>query len=206
MQFFRRAAGSPRRLGVLPGTFNPPTVAHLALARAALAVVDEVLLVLPRIFPHKQYEGASFDERVELLQLACAADPQLSTAAPQGGLFIEIARECRAAYGDRVRLSFVCGRDAAERIVGWDYGEPGAIADILREFDLLVAAREGEYRIPAEHASAIEVLSLPGSFDHVSATEVRNRIQSGKEWAQLVPRETVQRIREIYAPNPLHLG
>src|SRR5579863_363849 len=51
LEFFRRAAGEPHSLGVLPAAFNPPTRAHLALARAALGIVEEVLLVLPREFP-----------------------------------------------------------------------------------------------------------------------------------------------------------
>src|SRR5437868_6057057 len=108
IEFVRRATGTPRRLGILPGTFNPPTRAHIALARAAEPYVDEVLFVLPREFPHKQYEGASFSERIEMLRLA-AAEPQFSIASTGGGMFIEIARECRPAYGDAA-FSFLCGR------------------------------------------------------------------------------------------------
>ncbi|MGD0784120.1 MAG: adenylyltransferase/cytidyltransferase family protein, partial [Candidatus Aminicenantales bacterium] len=78
MDFFRRLSGAPARLGVLPGTFNPVTVAHLALARAALAVVDEVLFVLPREFPHKEYAGASFDQRIEMLHAALAEEDAFS--------------------------------------------------------------------------------------------------------------------------------
>ena len=44
MEFFQTAEGIPFRLGILPGTFNPVTVAHVALARAALSLVDEVQL------------------------------------------------------------------------------------------------------------------------------------------------------------------
>ena len=67
MKCFRRWEGKPCRLGVFPGSFNPITVAHLALAEAALNVVDEVVFVLPRQFPHKTYSGASFEQRKELL-------------------------------------------------------------------------------------------------------------------------------------------
>src|SRR5213080_4626078 len=105
MEFFRRCPAQPSRLGILPGTFNPVTVAHLALAQAAAGYVDEVLFVLPRMFPHKQYAGA---------------------------IFVDIANECRAAYGAAVRLTFLCGRDAAERIAGWDYGAPSAFGEMLR--------------------------------------------------------------------------
>jgi nicotinate-nucleotide adenylyltransferase len=198
MQFLRRCADKPYRLGVLPGTFNPVTVAHLALAEAALALVDEVVFVLPRHFPHKTYSGAGFDQRAELLQLALAAEPRFSAAASDGGLFAEIATECREAYGGDVRLSFLCGRDAAERIANWDYGRAGAFAEMLTKFDFLVAARGGEYCPPGSLSGFFARLELSGALDHVSASEVRARISSGESWEHLVPAAVRRRVGEIY--------
>ena len=149
MEFFRRAPGAPSRLGILPGAFNPPTLAHLALARAALGRLDEVVFVLPRVFPHKDFDGPGFDLRIQMLLAATANQPRFSVASTQGGLFLEIARECRALYGPRPELWFVCGSDAAERIVNWDYGQPGAFQRQLEEFGLLVASRLGGYQPPA---------------------------------------------------------
>jgi nicotinate-nucleotide adenylyltransferase len=198
MEFFRRASGVPSRLGILPGTFNPITVAHVALARAALSRVDEVVYILPRVFPHKPYGRASFAQRVELLCAAAGEDLGLSVAAADGGLFVEIAAECRAAYGNDVALTFLCGRDAAERIVNWDYGRPGALGEMLRQFDLLVAARGGEYEPPAEFRAAIGSMELAREFNPVSATEVRALIARGEAWEHLVPAAIRQRVREIY--------
>src|SRR5579863_6736855 len=148
MDFFHRAAGRPAHLAVFPGTFNPVTVAHQALVQASLAHADEVVLVLPRIFPHKPYTGASFESRAEMLCAMVGRGEPVSVAASEKGLFVEIAEECRAAYGPSVSLAFLCGRDAAERIAGWDYGRPGAFTEMMRLFDLLVAARQGEYEPP----------------------------------------------------------
>jgi nicotinate-nucleotide adenylyltransferase len=201
MEFIRRAAGSPRRLGILAGTFNPVTIAHLGLADAARAVCDEVLFVLPRVFPHKQFSGASFEERIGLLDTALHGSSRHSLAVANRGLFVEIAAECRAAYGLGVRLSFLCGRDAAERIAGWEYGYPGAFAAMLREFDLLVARRNGEYLPPAELSSGIESLHLPQELDLVSATEVRERIARGHAWEHLVPPAIRQRVVQIYSAS-----
>jgi nicotinate-nucleotide adenylyltransferase len=198
MQFFRRAAGSPSRLGIFPGSFNPLTVAHVSLAQAALSQVDEVVFVLPRVFPHKEYSGASFDDRVSILRHALASFRHFSVASSQGGLFLEIAEECRAAYGEDVRLTFLCGRDAAERIATWDYGDPGALARMLRRFDLLVAGRAGEYLAPPQHLASFRTLTLAGDHDRVSASEVRRRIASGEPWEHLVPRAIRARVREIY--------
>jgi nicotinate-nucleotide adenylyltransferase len=202
MEFFRRAAGRPNRLAVFPGTFNPVTVAHMSLAEAALTVADEVLFVLPRSFPHKPYSGASFAQRVELLCLAAGSRVDFSIAASEGGLFVEIAEECRRAYGD-IQLSFLCGRDAAERIATWDYGDAGAFRAMLGRFDLLVAARSGPYH-PEENLRAFFTsLQVPPHLDHVSASEIRARIARGGNWEELVPPAVQQRVREIYSPaNP----
>ncbi|SPE37395.1 Cytidylyltransferase [Candidatus Sulfopaludibacter sp. SbA6] len=198
MEFFHRSQGAPSRLGILPGTFNPITIAHLALARAAAHSVDEVVWVLPRALPHKEYTGATFAERVDMLRAALGGEPRCSIAASGGGLFVEIAEECRAAYGKDVRLSFLCGRDAAERIAGWDYGQPGEFAQMLRQFDLLVAARRGEYQPPAELQASIRRLPLVGEFEHVSASDVRARIARGEPWEHLVPPAIRDRARKIY--------
>lgn len=198
MVFVRRAAGLPSRLGILPGTFNPVTVAHLSLARAALARCDEVLFVLPRVLPHKTYSGASHQERLELLEAALDGHGALSLAVADGGLFVEIATECRKVYGPDVRLSFLCGRDAAERIASWDYGSPGAFEAMLYNFDLLVARRNGEYDPPSNLSSRLERLELPYEVDSISATEIRRRIEEGTPWEDLVPPAIHERVRKIY--------
>src|SRR5687768_3337660 len=124
MQFVRRAPEATRTLAIFPGSFHPPTCAHLALAEAALKAADEVVWVLPRQFPHKEYRGVTLEQRAELLAALAGSEARFSAAITDGGLFIDIARECRAAYGADVDIWVVCGRDAAERIVNWDYGQP----------------------------------------------------------------------------------
>jgi nicotinate-nucleotide adenylyltransferase len=198
MEFFRRVAALPRHLAIFPGTFNPVTVAHLALADAALAIADEVVFVLPRTFPHKTYSGASFAERVELLCLALDRRVGFSIAASEGGLFMEIAEECRRAYGN-IRLGFLCGRDAAERIANWDYGHPEAFEKMLRQFDFLVAARSGEYHPSEAHSKSFTGVEIGCNLDHVSASEIRARIAKGEAWEHLVPPGVQKRVREIYA-------
>jgi nicotinate-nucleotide adenylyltransferase len=201
MQFYRRAASAPVRLGILPGTFNPVTVAHLALATAGLEAVDQVLLVLPRVLPHKVWSGASFDDRVSLLLEAVAGEERLSVASTDRGLFVEIAEECRESYGAGVKLSFLCGADAAERIANWDYGDPAAFAHMMRQFDLLVAERGGRFALPHRP------LKLEGDHAGVSASEVRERIARGDSWEHLVPAAVRDRVREIYsAPATGQLG
>jgi cytidyltransferase-like protein len=185
MEFVRRAAGAPSRLGVFPGAFNPPTRAHVALAEAALAHVEEVVFVLPRAFPHKQYADAPLELRIEMLKRAL--DPRFAIAISEGGLFIEIARELEG------ELWFICGADAAERIVNWDYGAGSSIEDQLREYGLLVAPRGTVYESPHPRIRGLGV-----RCGDISASEVRRRIRAGEPWEELVPATIVDIVRATY--------
>ena len=198
MQFVCRAPGKPSKLAILSGAFHPPTRAHLSLARTALNHADEVLFVLPGRFPHKEYEGATLAQRIEMLSFAVAGEGRFSIGVTEGGLFIEIARECREVYGSDVALAFLCGRDAAERIVNWDYGEPNAIEGMLEVFELLVAPRGGEYQPPAHLRKRVTILTPKEDLDYISATEVREKIQRGEPWEELVPESIVPLVRKYY--------
>ena len=187
----------PMRIGVFPGSFNPPTNAHLALIRAARTRLDRVVAVMPRAFPHKQYDGPGLDQRLALLE-AARADADFEVAVTERGLYIDIARELRAIWGKSADLWFVCGRDAAQRIVEWDYGQPNAIEGMLDEFGLLVASRQGEYTPPPALSHRVRSLIVDPQYDAVSATEVRSRIADGEPWEHLVPPSTIDLVRQFY--------
>lgn len=200
MHIVRRGAVVPAKLGVLAGSFNPPTRAHLALIQAAVRHVDEVICVLPRIFPHKLYHGATLDQRVAMLRAMSERDIPTAIGISDGGLFIDIARELRDVYPG-AELCFLCGRDAAERIVEWDYGTPEALEKMLQEFSLLVAARHGDYEPPAAVSHRFAPLPLCENIDDISATSVRQAIERGEPWEHLVPDAIVDLVREYYTPR-----
>ena len=179
---------------MLPGSFNPPTVAHIGLAEAALSHADEILFTIPRSFPHKEYFGATLDQRIQML--TASLPDRASIGIADEGLFIDIAREIRPLYPG-ADLLFVCGRDAAERIVSWQY-DTERIEDVLREFGLLVADRQGRYHPPASIAAAITSLNCAG-LDEISSTAVRDRIAAGEPWEHLVPEPIHAVVREIYS-------
>ena len=189
------------RLGILPGSFNPPTRAHLALAYAALKHCDEVLYVLPRALPHKDYSGVGFDDRLRLLTTAISGNARFTAAASTGGLFLEIAAECRERYGPEVEIALLCGRDAAERIVGWKYEREEMLAEMFDQFSLLVARRQGEYAPPEHLASRIGCLDIEAGWDEVSASQVREKIAAGIDCRDLLPPAIVDEVMRVYGPT-----
>ena len=191
MEWIAKPARAPSKLGLLPGSFNPPTRAHVALAEAALAVVDEVILVIPRSFPHKTFEGATAEERFEMIRRIASARRGFGAAIADRGLYIDIVREARSEYPE-ADIHLVCGRDAAERFLTWDYGEPGAAERMLEEFRLLVAPRVGWFQPPGHLVHAVTPLQA-GDFDECSSTLVR----SGAGLS-LVPEEIAELVERIY--------
>src|SRR5207302_675463 len=71
-RFIRTDSVEPlRRLALLPGSFNPPTKAHVALANAVMATgrVDRVDYVLAtRTVNKEKVEGASLPDRLLMLE------------------------------------------------------------------------------------------------------------------------------------------
>jgi nicotinate-nucleotide adenylyltransferase len=186
-------------IGVLAGAFNPVTLAHLALVDAARPSFDEIVCVVPRVYPHKEFHGASLEDRLEMLR---RASDRYRVQATEGGLFIDIARELRRGDPD-AEIFFICGSDAAERIVSWDYGEQGTIERLMEEFQLLVAARRGTYHPPEHLRGRVHALALDRDVDEISSTEIRRRIAAGEPWDHLVPGSVADLVSRIYRPNQI---
>jgi nicotinic acid mononucleotide adenylyltransferase len=133
-----------------------------------------------------------------MLQAALAGEAAFSLASADGGLFLEIAAECRTVYKPDTPIWFLCGRDAAERVANWDYGRPEAFTEMLSCFGLLVAKRGGDWTPATEHRRAVQRLEIDGGIEAISATEVRRRIAAGARWQHMVPAPAVGLAARIY--------
>jgi nicotinate-nucleotide adenylyltransferase len=187
------------RVALFPGAWNPPTVAHLAIARAALGWAQEIVWLLPRAFPHKAFDGACFEERLGMLCRLAETEACFSVAVADGGLYAEMADEARAFFGPDIEIGLLCGRDAAERIAAWDYGRPGVFDEMIERYPLLVAGRAGDYLPAQHHADRIVTLPMEACFDDVSSTEVRERMRQGAPWRHLVPAPIAETAAALYS-------
>ena len=153
------------RIGAYPGTFNPPTVAHLAVARAALEQrhLDRVVLVLSRRPIDKEHvEVPTFDDRVAVAR-AVASDEGawLDVAVTEHRLLVDIAR------GFDV---LVMGADKWQQVVDPVYYGDVAARDraVAALPELAIAPRAG-LEVPPGCA-----LELDESHDAVSSSAVRD--------------------------------
>jgi nicotinate-nucleotide adenylyltransferase len=200
MEIERPIAEGTARIAILPGSFHPPTVAHLGLGSLALTYADAVLFTLPRAFPHKSYEAVPLEERLRLLHLCLRGEPRFYAAVTAGGLFIDMAREARQEIPAAREILLVCGRDAAERIVGWNYDREHSIEQQLEEYSLLVAGRQGSFIPPERLSHRVVPLDANGVWDDISSTRVREAITTGGPWRSLVPAAIHDEVERLYSP------
>ena len=204
---WRAPALRPRRLAVVSGAFHPPTLAHRALARAALrAGADAVLFALGTVTLDKDESGLALEERVELLDELTADDDRLGIVVHNAGLYADQAVALRRAIPHVRELVFVVGMDKLPQLL-----DPRYYADIERDLarlftlaSLWVAPRgDGSYReflallsrsVVKPHRDRISWLPLSRRWRGVSATGVRAALARGDDEVDALPRGWAARL------------
>lgn len=148
--------------GVYPGSFDPPTVAHLAIAEAAreAAGLDRLDFALSRQALGKDAHAAALDARVSALERAAATRPWLGVVVTDAQLISDIA----AGYDVVVMGADKWAQIRDARWYGSDAERDAALARLPR---VLVAPRSGY------DTSGAEVLDVDPSLGDVSSTAAR---------------------------------
>jgi len=185
-------SAAPRRIGMFGGAFDPPHIAHVALARAA---VDQLGLDQLRIFPtgqawHKARALTDGVHRLAMAQLAFAGVPravvdsrEVSRSGPT--YTIDTLRELQAE-NPGAQLVLVIGADQAEALHSWrSAGEIAKLAIISIAERARPTGADAAFdasKLPPGRFEPVELPPMP-----VSATEIRARVAAGQGIAQLVP-------------------
>jgi nicotinate-nucleotide adenylyltransferase len=158
------------------GTFDPVHDAHVEVAREVLHRFDAARVVfVPAANPPHKTDGpfATFDDRVRMVELACAGEPRFEVSRIEEGfarsysiLTIEklIEQGCEP-------LSFLIGGDAFADIETWHRWR-----DVVRLVEFIVVTRPGAFwRTPP----GARVRELSGLWLPVSSSDIRRRLAAG---------------------------
>jgi len=184
------------RIALLPGSFNPPTSAHLLLAERALGDgFDAVVFVLAKESAGKQRTGLTLEDR--LLALHSIAPPGTAVAVTSASLYCDQA-EAAARALPGASISILVGSDKLEQIFdGSWYPDRDAALDRLFAHARLVVAPRGDgaesVRILLDEpanlrwAHFVELLPLHPAVGDLSSTRVRGLLASGADPTGLLP-------------------
>jgi nicotinic acid mononucleotide adenylyltransferase len=160
-------------VGVYPGSFNPPTIAHLAIAEAARRQVglSRIDLAVSRVALGKQEtDHPTFEDRLMVLEAVAASRPWLGVVVSDAQLIADIARGYDAV---------ILGADKWAQVIdpSWyhhsETARDAALAGLPR---VLVAPRPPFSPSPGPH---VELLSVVADHAAISSTAVRS---GHREW------------------------
>jgi len=180
-----------RRIGILGGAFDPPHLAHLALARAA---IEQLQLDQLRIIPtgqawHKPRTLTEASYRLAMAQLAFAELPQAQVDAREtrrGGpsYTVDTLRELHAEVAG-AQLFLIIGADQAQALTTWH-----AWQEILQSATICVADRPHStgagavFDAEMAHPDRFFHLQMPAMA--LSATDIRSAISTHQNVTALV--------------------
>jgi nicotinamide-nucleotide adenylyltransferase len=222
----RLVPGSPAPQGdiiVFPGSFNPPTTAHLAMLKQARQFgrlhggMRVYAAMSKRTIDKETVECPLLVDRILLL------DTVLHNHAPHTGillfnrgLYVEQAEAIRSQYPESRQLFFLLGFDKIVQIFDARYYEnrDKAMRELFALAEILVAPRAGAGAAEltallaqpenAPLASHVHLLPLDATFRDISSSCIR---QSVAAHYQDVPPEVRRFIRETGAySSPLQLA
>jgi nicotinate-nucleotide adenylyltransferase len=190
----------PPRLGILGGSFDPPHVAHLAIASEACHALglERVLFVPAAAPPHKGMgERTPAAVRLELTSLAIDDDLRFTASGieiERGLVFtVDTLRAVSERYAGH-DLVFIMGSDSLLQLESWHEPE-----ELLSLCSLAVAPRPGDAPEAIVAAAArwgdyqVEVLDVP--LLDISSSSVRERAAGGRPIRYLVPHRVEQYIQ-----------
>lgn len=158
-------------VGVYPGSFDPLTIAHLAIAEAARSHLrlDRIDLAISREALGKEHLGAhTVSDRVAAIESATEHQPWLGVVVVDGRLITDIAQGYDAV---------VMGADKWEQVTDpvWYGNDPAARDAALARLPRVGVAPRRGILVPEQL-----LLAVPAHLAEVSATAVR---AGRRDWA-----------------------
>ncbi len=193
------------RIGVLGGTFDPIHLGHKALAEAAIEELSlRKLIIMPAgIQPFKQDRNITEDFHRKAMVNMTFDDNYITEVSDyeMSNNDISYTIKTLAYLGEQYpndEIFFISGTDSFIEMETWHKGK-----DILKSYSLAVSIRPGyrEEELNDKIKSYTEnygtnIIKIKSKMPTISSTIVRNRIASGQDISDIVPKVVERYIKE----------
>lgn len=184
------------RVALLLGAFDPPTNAHLAIARAAgHALHIPAAFCLTKVLLARGADRLlSIEDRIAAL---CAISERcgFGTAFANRGTYLEVGRALRSSG---IEPTFVVGADKLEQLADPSFYPDGnaGVASTFEELDFVVVPR-GDSNVRRAGMRTIDASHVFDNEDAsaISASRVRALVRAGSSVDDLVPPEVALALR-----------
>lgn len=198
--------------GIFGGTFDPVHCGHLYLANFLIEKINfsKIIFIPNHIPPHRPQPNASAEQRLHMIKLAIANNPlftvddlELKRAVPS--YTIDTLKALRKRSTAEQPIAFIIGQDALLNLSSWHQWQ--SLTDYCH---LIICQRPGYHQEISDselkrwfahhHTNNLQLLhQQPHGYIYladtpllaISATEIRQRFNSGLTCSDLLPK-TVQ--------------
>lgn len=193
-------------IAIFGGAFNPPTMAHLNLAKQVLTKIKNIrkVIFVPVSTKYNKSGLASDEDRFNMLKCICRNEKRLEVSSMEldstRQLYtIETLKKFKKIY-PRDNIYFILGTDNLKELTTWHEAEL-----ILQEFKIIVLERDNDimediiendniltkYKNSFIKLEQIERIKLSSSY-------IRKQVKSGISIDKLVPQDIEENVKNIY--------
>jgi nicotinate-nucleotide adenylyltransferase len=183
------------RTGIFGGTFDPPHLGHLILAQEAQEQLslDRILWVVTSHPPHKNITEISLiQDRVTMVLIAISGNKKFYLSRvdidrPAPHFAVDTVALLREKY-PHDQFYYLMGADSLNDLLSWH--DPARFVAICNGIGVMM--RIGESVVTTKLGEVITDLDnklhfLVAPMIDISGTEIRKRVESGRQFRYLVP-------------------
>lgn len=186
---------------IIGGTFNPIHNGHLYVSEELKIQLgyERVLFIPSNIQAHKSISDlVPTHNRIDMMKIALKDNTSLVDLCEieRGGVsyMIDTVKKIKEKYKIDGRVGLFIGDDLLRGMKDWH-----KVEELLDCVDVVVAHRDSESEFNTDIAhSYLNNVSI-----HISSTDIRNRIKTGKAFRYLIPEEVYNYIlkKDLYKTN-----
>jgi nicotinate-nucleotide adenylyltransferase len=186
------------RIGILGGSFDPPHLGHLEMAKVAQDFLNlDTILFVPAATQWQKVHSAASDVRAHMTQLAIANNPHWQVSfvdIDRGGdtYSVDTITQLRKMHPDD-ELFFILGSDSANGLESWKQAE-----ELKQSVTFAVVERFG---VAIEVPVGFKFVEIPGKVSPISSTEIRKLVHESNSVESalkgLVPNEVAKYISKV---------
>lgn len=192
-------------IAIFGGSFNPPTIAHINLAKQILDKMKNIekIIFVPVSTKYNKQGLAPDEDRLELLKTICQDHPNMEVSSlelnsPRQLYTIETLKIMQKQNPDKT-IYFIVGTDNLKELETWH-----AANEILQQFKIIVLERDNDIMEKIISNSLFlkqyreSFIKLKFNKIKLSSSYIRQKVQMGEEIKELVPEKIYKDILRIY--------
>lgn len=193
-------------IAVFGGSFNPPTVAHINLAKQVLEEMNEIekVIFIPVSTKYNKKGLASDEDRFNMLQRICNSQKKLEVSdlelKSKRQLYTIETLKIIEEQNPGKEIYFIIGTDNLKELETWHKPD-----ELLKSFKIIVLDREEDNTeniieksefLKKYKSSFIKLKNIKKM--NISSSYIRVQLKRGNNVRDLVPEEIIAEIERIY--------